>query len=252
MPALLESITPVQWLTLVAAALLIGVNKTAMPGIGILPVVMLATVFEARLSTGLQLGMLAVTDIMAVIYFRRHADWKILARLLPWAFVGLALGADILRHIPPDDSRTTRIVIGALVLFLLVLGEVKKRLRPEAIPAGGWFAALFGILMGSTTQLANAAGPVSAIYFLSMKLPKEKYMGTTAWCFLILNWIKVPVFAFEGRITAQSLLLDALMIPVLVLGAALGILLFKRMNQKAFELVVKILAAAAAVKLLVG
>ena len=252
MPGILADISALQWLTLVGAALLIGVNKTAMPGIGILPVVMLATVFDARLSTGLQLGMLAVTDIMAVIYFRRHADWKILVRLLPWAFVGLALGAGILRLIPPDDSRTTRIVIGALVLFLLVLGEVKKRLRPEAIPAGGWFAAFFGILMGSTTQLANAAGPVSAIYFLSMKLPKEKYMGTTVWCFLILNWIKVPVFAFEGRITAQSLLLDALMIPVLVLGAAIGILLFKRMNQKAFELVVKVLAAAAAVKLLIG
>ena len=62
----------------------------------------------------------------------------------------------------------------------------------------------------------------------------------------------MPIFAFEGRITAQSLLLDALMIPVLIVGAVLGILLFKRMNQKAFELVVKILAAAAAVKLLVG
>ena len=248
----LAGITICQWLTLAAAALLIGVNKTAMPGIGILPVVMLATVFEARLSTGLQLGMLAVTDIMAVIYFRRHADWKILVRLLPWAFAGLAIGSGILRLIPMNDTRTTRIVIGALVLFLLALGEVKKRLRPEAIPAGGWFAAFFGILMGTTTQLANAAGPVSAIYFLSIKLPKEKYMGTTAWCFLILNWIKVPVFALEGRITAQSLLLDALMIPVLVLGAALGILIFKRLNQKSFELIVKLLAAAAAVKLLFG
>ena len=249
---LLNDITLHQWAMLVAAAIMIGINKTAIPGIGILPVVALAAAFEARLSTGLQLGMLAVTDIMAVLYFRRHADWKILLRLLPWALVGLAVGAGILRLIPPEDTRTTRILIGALVLFLLVLGEVKKHLHPEAIPAGGPFAAFFGILMGTTTQLANAAGPVSAIYFLSMKLPKEKYMGTTAWCFLILNWIKVPVFALEGRITAQSLLLDLCMLPVLVLGAALGILIFKKMNQKVFELVVKLLAAAASIKLLVG
>ena len=249
---LLSPITAAQWAMLVAAAIMIGINKTAIPGIGILPVVVLAAAFEARLSTGLQLGMLAVTDIMAVIYFRRHADWRILLRLLPWALVGLAVGAGILRLIPPEDTRTTRILIGALVLFLLVLGEVKKHLHPEAIPAGGPFAAFFGILMGTTTQLANAAGPVSAIYFLSMKLPKEKYMGTTAWCFLILNWIKVPVFALEGRITAQSLLLDLCMLPALVLGAALGILIFKKMNQKVFELVVKILAAAASIKLLIG
>lgn len=252
MTELLSSVTWAQWSALVAAALLIGINKTAIPGVGILPVVLLASMFEARLSTGLQLGMLAVTDIMAVIYFRRHADWKILVRLLPWALVGLAAGAGVLKLIPPEDTRTTRILIGALVLFLLLLGEVKKRLHPEAIPAGGVFAAFFGILMGTTTQLANAAGPVSAIYFLSMKLPKEKYMGTTAWCFLILNWIKVPVFALEGRITGQSLLLDLCMFPVLILGAALGILIFKKMNQRVFEAAVKILAAAASIKLLWG
>ena len=248
----LSDITLWQWAALTASALLIGVNKTAMPGIGILPVVLLASAFEARLSTGLQLGMLAATDIVAVIYFRRHADWKILVRLLPWALAGLAAGSGILKLIPPEDTRTTRVLIGALVLFLLVLGEVKKRIHPEAIPAGGIFAAFFGILMGTTTQLANAAGPVSAIYFLSMKLPKEKYMGTTAWCFLILNWIKVPVFALEGRITGESLLLDLCMIPALLTGAVLGMMIFKKLNQTVFEAAVKLLAAAAAVKMLFG
>ena len=246
----LSDITLWQWAALTASALLIGVNKTAMPGIGILP--LLASAFEARLSTGLQLGMLAATDIVAVIYFRRHADWKILVRLLPWALAGLAAGSGILKLIPPEDTRTTRILIGALVLFLLALGEVKKRIHPEAIPAGGIFAAFFGILMGTTTQLANAAGPVSAIYFLSMKLPKEKYMGTTAWCFLILNWIKVPVFALEGRITVESLLLDLCMIPALLTGAMLGMMIFKKLNQTVFEAAVKLLAAAAAVKMLFG
>ena len=48
-----------------------------------------------------------------------------------------------MRLIPRGDARTTRILIGALVLFLLALGEVKARLRPEKIPAGGPFAAFF-------------------------------------------------------------------------------------------------------------
>lgn len=246
----LSDITLWQWAALTASALLIGVNKTAMPGIGILPVVLLASAFEARLSTGLQLGMLAATDIVAVIYFRRHADWKILVRLLPWALAGLAAGSGILKLIPPEDTRTTRVLIGALVLFLLVLGEVKKRIHPEAIPAGGIFAAFFGILMGTTTQLANAAGPVSAIYFLLMKLPKDKYMGTTAWCFLILNWIKVPIFFWEGRVTATSLRANLGMIPFLLMGAALGILILKYIPQRWFDHTVQLLAALAAVKLL--
>ena len=64
--------------------------------------------------------------------------------------------------------------------------------------------------------------------------------------------LQLPIFAAGGRITAQSLMLDLCMLPVRVLGAALGILIFKKMNQKAFEWAVKILAAAASVKLLIG
>ena len=50
---LLNDITLHQWAMLVAAAIMIGINKPAIPGIGILPVVALAAAFEARLSTGL-------------------------------------------------------------------------------------------------------------------------------------------------------------------------------------------------------
>ena len=51
-------------------------------------------------------------------------------------------------------------------------------------------AATFGILAGFTTQVANAAGPVMAIYLVLMKFSKEEYIGSAAWYFLILNWIK--------------------------------------------------------------
>ena len=82
-------------LVLCLAAFLIGINKTAVPGIGLLPVILLASTFETRLSTGLQLGMLALADIMAVAWYHRHADWKILLRLLPWALAGIAVGSAI-------------------------------------------------------------------------------------------------------------------------------------------------------------
>ena len=39
-----------------------------------LPVLMLASAFPARESTGIQLLMLGAADVMAVIYYRRHAN----------------------------------------------------------------------------------------------------------------------------------------------------------------------------------
>ena len=244
------ALEPLQMAALIIGAVLIGINKTAIPGLGVLPVVMLAMTFETQMSTGLQLGMLAMADIIAVAYYRRHADWKIVLRLLPWALAGLVIGSLLLNFVIPPGGNVMRRVIGIIVLALMVISFIHKRLKPDQIPSGKGFAAFFGVLMGSTTQLANAAGPVSSIYLLAMKLPKDKYLGCCAWFFLILNWIKLPIFIAEGRITWNSFQLDLLMIPFLIAGGALGILLLRKLPQKIFETVIQILVVVAAVRLL--
>lgn len=247
----ITSLDTVQLTVLIIAAILIGINKTAIPGLGVLPVVMLTMVFETRLSTGVQLGMLALADIVAVSYYRRQADWKVVLRLLPWALAGIALGSLILRYIPTDGVVMKR-TIGGIVLALMVLGILRKRLAPEQIPSGMGWSGFYGILLGSTTQLANAAGPISSLYLLAMKLPKETYMGTCAWFFLILNWLKLPIFAWEGRVTLESVWLDICMLPVIIFGGFLGIVLLRKMPQKIFEWIIQILVIAASVRLLWG
>ncbi len=247
----ISSLDTLQLLTLIAGAILIGINKTAIPGLGVLPVVMLTLVFETRMSTGIQLGMLCLADVIAVSYYRRHADWKIMLRLLPWALTGLVIGSILLRLLPDNDMIMRR-TIGGIVLALMILSFVRKRLSPEQIPSGVGWSAFYGILMGSTTQLANAAGPISSLYLLAMKLPKEKYLGCCAWFFLMLNWIKLPIFALEGRVTLNSIFLDLSMIPFLLLGGFLGIVLLRKLPQKIFENIIQILVVIAAIRLLMG
>ena len=142
--------------------------------------------------------------------------------------------------------------IGGIVLALMVLNLVRKKVAPEKIPTSWGWSGFYGILLGSTTQLANAAGPVSSIYFLAMKLPKEKYLGCCAWFFLILNWLKLPIFALEGRVTSASIVLDFCMLPFLILGGFLGIVLLRKMPQKIFETVIQTLVVIASLRLLWG
>ena len=246
----ITALEPVQLAVLIVGAVLIGINKTAIPGLGVLPVVMLTMTFETRMSTGLQLGMLAMADLIAVAYYRRNADWKIVLRLLPWALVGLGIGSLLLNYVIPESGSVMRRVIGCIVLALMVVSFIHKRLKPDQIPSGRGFAAFFGVLMGTTTQLANAAGPISSIYLLAMRLPKDKYLGCCAWYFLILNWIKLPIFVAEGRITWASFKLDLCMIPFLILGGALGIFLLRKLPQKIFETIIQVLVVVAAVRLL--
>ena len=238
-----------QLVILAVAAILIGINKTGLPGLGLLPVVMLANTFDVGISTGMQLGMLALADLPAAWYYRKTVNWKQLLRLIPAALVGITIGSVTLRFVPKGSLN---ILIGIVILGLCIFGFTKDLIfkDKEKIPTHWSFAAVTGLLAGFTTQVANAAGPIMAIYLIAMRFEKKEYMGTAAWYFLLLNWTKVPIFISEGRITPGSIRADLAMIPLLLLGAAIGIWLLKKMPQKLFEKIVLGLSAVAAAKLL--
>jgi uncharacterized membrane protein YfcA len=88
------------------------------------------------------------------------------------------------------------------------------------------------------------------IYLLAMNLPKFEFIGTGAWFFLIVNWIKVPIFMSEGRITAGAIASDAIMLPLIIGGAIAGLFILRKVPQKWFNIAMQIFAAVAAVKLL--
>jgi hypothetical protein len=69
--------------------------------------------------------------------------------------------------------------------------------------------------------------------------------------FLLLNWFKVPFMVQLGLINGSSLELNLRLAPLVVMGALVGKLVAKRINQQAFEVVALVLTVAATVKLLV-
>jgi len=89
---------------------------------------------------------------------------------------------------------------------------------------------------GFTTMIGNAAGPVMAIYLLSVKMPKYNFVGTNAWFFLVVNYLKIPIQVFAwDNITLSSLMLDACTIPFIIIGGVLGIILVKKLPEKGFR-----------------
>lgn len=239
------------WLQLAAlcvSAVLCGINKTGIPGLGLLPVVILTSVFPAGFSTGLQLVMLCMADIIAISYYRRCADWHLVFRLLPCTLAGLGLGALVLHFC--GDAELKR-GIGIIILLLSILSIVRRKYwKPEKIPNTLPFVICVGLAAGFATLVANAAGPIMSLYLLSMRLPKEKYVGTAAWFFMIMNYIKLPVFICQGRITADSFMAALPMIPLVVAGGVLGILVLKKLSLSLFERIIEILVMLSAFRLL--
>jgi hypothetical protein len=76
-------ILPWQWAVLAFAAICLGASKTGITNIGNLAVPLFVLVFGARPSTGVILPLLCLGDLFAVVYYRRHAEWKYVFRLLP-------------------------------------------------------------------------------------------------------------------------------------------------------------------------
>jgi uncharacterized membrane protein YfcA len=244
-----------------AAAFLIGVSKTGVPGIGILVVPLLATAFGGRASVGTMLPMLIVGDIFAVWWYRQHTQWKRLVELIPWVLVGMALGAFVLWRL--GEMHTSRDllepIIGTLVLVMLAIHLLRQRWGERLSPHSPVGIASTGTAAGFATTVSNAAGPIMGIYLTSLRLPKEQFMGTSAWYYFAVNLSKLPVFIVlslinpeKPIITVRSLLFNVTAIPVIVAGVYVGRWLLPRIPQKLFDEVVLILAAIAAVKLIIG
>jgi uncharacterized membrane protein YfcA len=139
------------------------------------------------------------------------------------------------------------IILGSVLLMFW--WDLRKSKNVPTHPA---FAGSMGILAGVTTMIGNLAGPFSNLYFLAMRLPKNQFIGTAAWLFLITNWVKLPLHIFLWKtIDTKVLLTDLWLLPGLVLGLFLGVRLVKRIREGFYRKLILILTAVGAILLLV-
>ena len=233
----------------ILAAFGIGVSKSGFAGVSLVHVLVFIFLFGARDSTGVVLPMLIVGDILAVLAFRQHARWEYIRRLLPPALTGIFVGWSLMQRI---SDTTFKPLIGTIILILTVLQLVRlSRLDLyEKVPHQLWFAWLMGLLAGVTTMLANAAGPIMALFFVAVSLPRFELVGTSAWFFLIINCLKVPFSVQLGLIHPSTLTFNAILIPAIAAGLFTGRWCVTRISQRLFDALLLLFVAIAALRLM--
>jgi len=232
-------LSPLEWFATLVAIFILGVGKAGLKGLGVIIVVTLAFVFDEKASTGILLPMLVVADIMAVIYYKRHVRWNIVFKLLPWMIIGVLVGVWVGNDIPEFVFKKMMAVIIVLVIGLMLYFEKKKT---AIVPANKAFAGSMGFLAGFTTMIGNLAGPISNIYFLAIRFPKNEFIGTAAWLYFIVNIFKLPFHFYVWKtITSETLVLNSVFIPILMIGFFVGVKIVKRIsntNYRKFILIV--------------
>jgi hypothetical protein len=245
---LLDQLDFFKCVLLVIAAFGIGFSKSGFQGVGMIHVIIFAFIFGARDATGVLLPLLIVGDLGAICYFGKQAQWIHIRRLLPPTAVGVFVGWILMKQLPESAFKP---LVGSIILSLVCL-QIARMWRPswfENIPHQYWFATSLGVLVGITTMLANAAGPVMALYLLAVSLPKWELVGTSAWFFLVINVFKVPFSYNIGLINLETLTLNAVFAPAVLPGMWLGRWLIQRIPQRVFDSLLLALTSIFALRL---
>ncbi|MGC4103425.1 sulfite exporter TauE/SafE family protein [Ferruginibacter sp.] len=241
----LSGFSVVNLILIFLGAAIIGLAKAGLKGIDMMNVTIMAIVFGGKASTGIVLPLLCAADIMAVIYYHRHAQWQHFWKLLPWMAIGILIGVYVGKDI--DEAVFRKIMAVIIVLTVVIMFWLEARKTP-VVPHNKFFASGLGLVSGFATMLGNLAGAFSNIYFLAMRMPKNDFIGTAAWLFLIINWFKLPFqIIYWKNITLTSLQTDLILLPAMVIGFFAGLKIVAKIKDDGYRKVILVLTLAGAI-----
>jgi uncharacterized membrane protein YfcA len=232
-------------------ALMIGVSKAGFGGgTGILVGPILVLIFPtARESVGLMLPMLFFCDVAALYPYWNKWDKRNVLVLMPGALIGVAVGAMALGEM--SDYFLKKTIGGLAVVFALLQIYRNWIVRSEKPLEPGWvLGSLVGLGTGFVSTLSHVGGTLTTMYLIPQRLDPERFVGTTTAVYLLVNLAKIPVYVKQEMITTDVLLKDAPLIPILLLGIALGVYLNRRVPSKWFSRVVLIIVFVTGFQLL--
>lgn len=241
-------LTSLQWIAICLAVFLLGISKSGIKGLGIVLVIILAFVFGEKASTGILLPMLICADIMAVVYYNRHANWKYIGKLIPWMAFGVLVGVWLGNFI--SELLFKRIMAIIIIASVLIMFYSERRNSAE-IPKSNLFSISAGFFAGFSTMIGNLAGPITNIYLLATRIPKNEFIGTAAWIFFIINVFKLPFhFLVWKTVTKETLVLNSVLLPVIVISFFTGTWIVKRISNVNYRRLILVITATGGIIML--
>ena len=217
------------------AVLVVGIAKGGFGGgIGIVGVPLMALVVSPARAAAIMLPILMLMDVFALRAWWRQWDLRNLRLLLPGAVLGTLLGFATFRVLSAD---MLRLLVGLLAIGFGLLQFVRSEER-AARPADWRRALLWGSASGVTSFSVHAGGPPLQVYLLPQKLDRATFQATSVAFFFVVNWLKLPAYAWLGQLDTSNLTTSLMLAPLAPVGIALGRWLHRRVDDRWFFRVV--------------
>jgi uncharacterized membrane protein YfcA len=179
------------------------------------------------------------TQLFSIAKLHRTMEWRRTAPFLIGGFLGIPLGAALLRD---TDPHRFAVSFGA---FLIVYGIVML-LRPGIVIAspgrrGGRLAdAACGIIGGITGGAIAFPGAAPAIWCGLRGLSKEVQRGIVQPFILVMQIATLAYFSRLGILTEATIASAVVCVPAVLFGTWLGLRLFAHIDDATFRRVVLI------------
>jgi hypothetical protein len=234
-----------QYLLIALATVLLGFAKAGFPNTAALisvPLIMQA--LPANQANALTLILMMATDIPASLVQWGQFEPVPLRKIIIPIILGIiitSIGWYFLLLDRSYDEYTTRIVkqMVGLISICFACYVFAKEYFPKQLLYFPWKSIhgwTWGLIIGITTAIANASGPVMGLYLYTEGVDqKEKFTGTMAWSFLIINWLKFPCLVLSGVITTHELWMSLKFLWWIPLGIVLGQFFLRIVNQRVFN-----------------
>lgn len=237
-------------LYLAAGALAGGfVNGLAGFGTSLFALGFFLTIMPPVQAVAVVLGLAVAGGLPGLWEVRKQVSQKpgrVLNLLLP-ALPGLPLGVWILSWIDADHLR---VMIGGFLILYSAYFTLRRTLpRVDTPPV--ILDRLIGFAGGVLGGAASLSGALPTMWFAMRPWPKRETRAVLQPFNVAVLSIAALILVLRGAYTAQTLLYLALALPITVLAAQAGVLIFKRLSDTQFRILLIALCCAAGLILLV-
>jgi len=227
---------------LVAAALIIlaasAVKGLTGFGFALTSLPLLTVFLEPRTAVPLITVCSVFLDGYTLYEARRFVRYGEILPMLVSGIAGMILGTYFLVSL---DSQAIRLAIGAVTVLFTAASMIGIRreipnARAASIPVG----LVSGVLGGSM----SISGPPIVLFFNNQKVEKTTFRANLIAYFFSLYIATVPAYVYGNLITVDLLGSSAVMVPIMFLGATLGIGVSRRVDEAAFKKIALLLVLA--------
>lgn len=219
------------------AVLLLGVSKSGFgAGFGSLAVPMMALAVTVPQAAAILMPVLLVMDLLGMAAFRKDVDRALLRFMLPYALLGVVLGALLFKLL---DARWVAAIVGGFTLLFLAQQMLLKT-DPNGPPPPRWLGGVLLIVSGFTSFIAHAGGPPVNAYVMRLKLSPVLFTGTMAYLFFFINMAKWAPYAWLGLLDMRNFGTSLVLLPLAPVGVWVGVRMARTINPVLFYRLIRI------------